>query len=75
MEFNPSFSIADTLRQLQSEKLRAEVQLRGGHVLSGAVTTVGEHFVVLSALASRDFYDAVVRIDDISAIVAHVRKK
>ncbi len=75
MEFNASFSISDTLRQMQGEKLRAEIQLRGGHVLSGGVSAVGEHFVVLSALASRDFYDAVVRIEDISAIVAHVRKK
>jgi len=75
MEFNPAFSVADTLRQLQGEKLRAELQLRGGHVLSGAVSAVGEHFVVLGSLASRDFYDAVVRIEDISAIVAHLRKK
>jgi hypothetical protein len=35
---------------------------------------VGDHFLHLERLAGRDFYDALVRIEDISAVEARFRE-
>lgn len=52
---------------------RVTVRLEGGEELTGTVRTVGTKVVHLSDLANRDFYDAVVEIEDISAVVIRVR--
>lgn len=54
-------------------RARALVHMRSGEVLEGVVASVADHHVVLSGLANREFYDAVIRIDDISAIEVRAR--
>jgi len=49
------------------------VHLRSGKTFQGYVKSVGDHFVHLEKLAGRDFYDVLIRIDDISAIEAKFR--
>jgi sRNA-binding regulator protein Hfq len=75
MEFNPLLSLQDTLKQAQAEKAKISIHLRSGEKLSGVVGGVGDHHVVLTRLTGREFFDALVRIDDISAIEAQVRTK
>ena len=54
---------------------RATVQLIGGQELSGKIAEVGENTVHLSELTGKEFYDAVIRLDHISAVVLRMRDK
>ena len=52
---------------------RVSLKLDTGEELEGTVTKVGDHLVHLAKLSKRDFYDALIRIDKISAIIIRVR--
>ena len=52
---------------------RVALVLTTGPELSGVVTAVGDHVVHLSELAGREFFDAVVSLDRISAVVIRAR--
>jgi hypothetical protein len=54
---------------------KVSLQLVGGQELSGKVVEVGENAVHLSELSGKEFYDAVIRLDQISALVVRVRDK
>jgi len=49
------------------------VHLRSGKTLQGYIKAVGNDFIHLEKLAGRDFYDAFIRIEDISAMEAKFR--
>jgi hypothetical protein len=49
------------------------VRLRAGDEISGKAQIVGEHVVHLAQLAGRDFYDAVIRVDAIDAVLVRAR--
>ena len=44
------------------------LQLTSGQEISGTVAKVGDHAVHLSRVAGRDFYDAVVLLERVSAV-------
>jgi hypothetical protein len=48
------------------------LQLSSGQEISGTVTKVGDHVVQLSRLAGRDFYDALVVLDRVNAVLFRV---
>ena len=48
------------------------LQLASGQEISGTVTRVGDHVVHLSRVAGRDFYDAVVVLDRVNAVLFKV---
>ena len=52
---------------------RVSVVLTTGPELTGVVTAVGDHVVHLSELSGREFFDAVVSLDRISAVVIRAR--
>jgi phage-related minor tail protein len=52
---------------------RVAVVLTTGPEIAGVVTTVGDKLVHLSQLTGREFSDAVVALDQISAVVIRVR--
>lgn len=54
---------------------RVELKLRSGQEIESTVAKVGAHAVHVAQLAGMDFYDAAVRLDDISAVVAKARGK
>jgi len=54
---------------------RATVQLISGQELSGKIAEVGENAVHISELTGKEFYDAVIRLDHISAVVLRMRDK
>ena len=51
------------------------MNLVGGGELQGAVSKVGTTSLYITELTGREFFDAVVRLDHISAVVAKMRSK
>lgn len=48
------------------------LQLASGQELGGTVTKVGDHVVHLTRVVGRDFYDAVVVLDRVDAVLFKV---
>ena len=70
-ELNKGYGIKEILMGYEGK--RVAIRLDAGEELEGIVTTVGDHLVHISKLSKRDFYDAVVRIDKINAVIMRVR--
>jgi hypothetical protein len=68
-------SAATTIKDvlLENTGKRVIVRMENGENLEGTVTKVGELVVHIAKLTGKDFYDAVVRIDMISAVIFKVR--
>jgi hypothetical protein len=68
-------SSSATVKDVLSENIgkRAIVRMDTGDNLEGTVNKVGDSLVHISKISGRDFYDAVVRIDKISAVIFKVR--
>jgi len=68
---------ADTVKSILEKNVgkRVLLKLQSGQELSGTVTQVGEQVVQLSELSGMEFYDAVVRIDGIGAVIVRVRDR
>ncbi len=66
---------ADTIRDILTQRIGKRVILRlySGENLEGTLTMVGNSIVHLAKLSGRDYYDAVVGIDRISAVLLQVR--
>ena len=66
---------ATTMKALLTDSIgkRVVLRLESSEEMEGTVTTVGEHLVHLSKLSKRDFFDAFVSIDRISAVIIRVR--
>ena len=67
----------DTVRTVLERQVgkRVSVVLTTGPELAGVVTSVGDKVVHLSELTGREFFDAVVSLDRISAVVIRVRSR
>lgn len=68
---------ADTVKAVLARQVgkRATVVLARGVDLTGVVARVGAQVVHLSHLAGRDFFDAVVPLDRIEAVVVQARTR
>jgi ABC-type phosphate/phosphonate transport system substrate-binding protein len=66
---------ADTVKNVLERQVgkRVGVVLHTGQELTGVVTTVGDKVVHLAELSGRDFFDAVVSLDQVAAVVVRVR--
>jgi len=73
VELNSLDSVRQALEQ-QAGK-RVKVKLVSGHDLDGKVAKVGAQAVVMTELASMEFYDATIRIDQIAAVIVKARSK
>ena len=51
-----------------------ELRMKSGEKIGGKVEKLGANLVHLSELSGAEFYDAVVAIDDVAAIVVRVKK-
>jgi hypothetical protein len=51
------------------------VKLTSGGDIQGVVTKVGDNMVQISKISTMSYYDAVVRIDSITAVLMKVRAK
>ena len=52
---------------------RVAVRLDTGEEMEGIVTSIGDHLVHISKLSKRDFYDALIRIERINAVIIRMR--
>lgn len=68
---SPAVTIKDIL--LENIGKRLILRLETGENLEGTVSKVGDSVVHIAKLSGKDFYDAVVRIDRISAVIFKVR--
>ena len=73
MELDPAISFQHTLARAKEADKSVALLLRNGSNLAGRVGAVGDHYVVLTELTGREFYDAQILIEDISAIEVRVR--
>lgn len=66
----------DNLRIVLEQEidLPVRLQLKSGTEIGGIVTKVGNGIVQISELNGQEVYDAIVNIDDISAVLMKVRK-
>ena len=65
------FQAADTTASVLKRQAgqRVELRLKSGEKLGGKVEAVGDKAVHLSGVTGQEFFDAVVVLDDISAVL------
>ena len=68
---------ADTMKSVLERQVgkRVSVVLTTGQELSGVVSSVGDRVVHLSELSGREFFDAVVSLEHVRAVVLRVRAR
>ena len=71
-QLNANITLADNLTALKGRTVT--VTLTAGQSLSGTVKEVKTGLLHLEKLAGKEFYDALVVIEDISAVEVRVRK-
>jgi hypothetical protein len=64
-----------TVKDVLVENIGKKVQLKldANESIEGTLTAVGDNLVHVSRLAGKDFYDALIRIDRIGAVIIKVR--
>ena len=72
-ELKPSAKIADVLAENTGK--RVALKLVSGEEIEGTVTSVGKELVHVSRLSGKEFYDAVISLDKITAIRMKMRDK
>jgi len=72
MTYNANVSLTDNLKSFIGK--RVSVTLTSGQTFTGIVKEVGNHLVHLEKLDGKDFFDALVRLENISAIEARFRE-
>ena len=69
-------SAADIKATLESHKgKRVSLRLQAGEDVTGKVVSVEGGTVHLTELAGREFFDAVVEIDDVSAVIYRAKEQ
>jgi hypothetical protein len=71
VQFDTSHTMADNLKAYVGKDVI--VNLRAGKTLQGYVKSVGNGLLHLEKLSGKDFYDALIRIEDISSIEVKFR--
>jgi small nuclear ribonucleoprotein (snRNP)-like protein len=71
ISYNVSASLTDNLKSLIGKKI--SVTLDSGKTFTGFVKAVGEHLVHLEKLDGKEYFDALLRIENISAIDTRFR--
>jgi len=70
-ELNKDYGIKEILTGYVGK--RVAIRLDAGEELEGIVSSIGDHLVHISKLSKKDFYDALVRIERISAVIIRVK--
>ena len=71
ISYNVNSSLADNLKSLVGKKV--SVTLDSGKTFTGIVKEVGNHLIHLEKLDGKDYFDALLRIENISAIDTRFR--
>lgn len=75
MQLNADFAFANTLEQAKQTDKGVTLHLRSGEKIQGLIEAVSPHQVVIAEITGREFYSAVVRLDDVSALEFRVRDR
>ncbi len=69
------FQTSDTVKTVLERQAGQKVELRltSGEKLGGKVEKVGEKTVHLSAIAGQEFYDAVVVLEEVAAVLVRTK--
>ena len=67
LAFDPADTVASILKKQTGQKV--ELRMKSGEKLGGKVEAVGEKAVHLSAVTGQELFDAVVVLDDVSAVL------
>ena len=71
MEIQSSDTVKSVLTRYAGKQVK--LRLKGGEEMGGVVTKVGDNVVHLSELSGKEFYDAVVSLDAIGAVIVRAR--
>ena len=71
VSYNVNSSMADNLKSLMGKKVY--VTLDSGKSFAGNVKEVGDHLMHLEKLDGKDYFDALLRIENINAIDTRFR--
>lgn len=73
---SPSVTAADTTQSVVAAQKgkRVSVQLRNGQELSGTVREVTDRLLVLGGLTGREFFDAVIPLEAVQAVIVRTRQ-
>jgi hypothetical protein len=71
ISYSVNSSLADNLKSLIGKKVY--VTLNSGKTFTGFIKEVGNHLMHLEKLDGKDYFDALLRIEDISAIDTRFR--
>jgi len=69
------FQLSDTVKTVLERQVGQKVELRldGGEKIAGKVEKVGEKTVHLSAVAGQEFFDAVVVLEEVTAVLVRTK--
>lgn len=70
-ELKPSASMKEVLAEFMGK--RVAISMESGEQIEGTVTMVGTSLAHISKLSGKDFYDAVVSLDKVSAVIVKAR--
>lgn len=73
MSFSVEHDFATALQKIAEAKGKAELILNSGQRLSGRILAVGKRCVHMTELVGKEFFDAMVAIEEIAAIEMRVR--
>ncbi len=70
------FQAGDSVKSVLERQAGQQVELRmkSGEKIAGKVEKVGENAVHLSALAGQEFFEALVLLNEVSAVVVRAAK-
>ena len=71
VQFNTGIPLADNLIAFKGKTVT--VSLSSGQTMTGIVKDVKNNLLHLEKLSQKEFYDAIIRVDLISAVEARVR--
>jgi hypothetical protein len=71
VDFQSSDSIKTILERQTGQKV--ELRLTSGEKLAGKVEKVGDKTVHLSAIAGQEFFDAVVVLEEVTAVLVRTK--
>lgn len=71
--FVPADTAATVLKRQVGQ--RVELRMKSGEKLGGKVEAVGDKAVHLSAITGQEFFDAVVILEDVSAVLVRTGGK
>jgi hypothetical protein len=73
VDFKPDDTTATVLKRQEGQ--RVELRLKSGEKISGKVEALSQKAVHLSGLVGQEMFDAVISLDDISAVVIRTASK